>query len=98
VADPIVHALANARRFGGKPDEYLPVHELMDASKKAFPDNRHRALTHHSFFVNDLLPRVFGRSFVNSEGRLVIVKDLGEQHCVEDLGHIPCVADYLQEL
>lgn len=36
--------------------------------------------------------------FVNSEKRLVIVKDVGEQHCIEDVGYVPSAADYLAEL
>jgi hypothetical protein len=98
MADPVIHAMADVKRWGGKVEDYLPIHELMDGSKKAFPDNRHRALTHHSHFVNEILPRIFGRSFRNSDNRLVIVKDVGERHCIEDLGYIPAASDYLAEV
>lgn len=29
----------------------MPVHDFLDSSKAAFPDNRHRALTHNSWFI-----------------------------------------------
>lgn len=37
-------------------------------------------------------------SILNSDGKLVQTRDLGEQHCVEDLGCIPTVADCLHLL
>jgi len=37
------HALSSVKRFGGKPEDYLPIHEFFDESKSHFADFRHRA-------------------------------------------------------
>lgn len=59
MAKPIVHARSSARRFGGQPEDYLAIHDLLDSSKAVFPDNRHRALTHNSWFFF-IVERIFG--------------------------------------
>lgn len=59
MAHPITHAESSARRYGGVPEDYLEIHDFMDSSKAAFPDNRHRALTHTSWFIF-VVERVFG--------------------------------------
>lgn len=51
MAHPTTHAQSSARRYGGVPDDYIEIHDFMDSSKAVFPDNRHRALTHHSWFI-----------------------------------------------
>lgn len=55
----MTHAQSSARRYGGTPEDYLPIHDLMDSSKSAFPDNRHRALTHNNWFFF-IVERIFG--------------------------------------
>jgi len=59
MAHPLTHAKSSARRFGGIPEDYLPIHDLLDSSKAVFPDNRHRALTHNSWFFF-IVERIFG--------------------------------------
>lgn len=59
MAHPVTHADSSVRRWGGVREDYLPIHDLMDSSKESFPDNRHRALTHNTFFIF-LLEKVFG--------------------------------------
>lgn len=59
MAHPMVHAESSARRYGGVPEDYLPIHDLIDSSKAVFPDNRHRALTHNSWFFF-IVEKVFG--------------------------------------
>ena len=41
---PLFHAQSSVRRFGGKVEDYLPVHDWLDATKEMFCDVRHRAL------------------------------------------------------
>lgn len=60
MSKPIIHAISSAKRFGGVPEDYLAIHDLMDSSKGAIPDNRHRILTHQSWFLKEILERVFG--------------------------------------
>lgn len=100
MAKPYVHAVSSARRFGGRPEDYLEIHSFMDSSKAVFPDNRHRALTHNAWFIGVVLERVFGVTFTNSDGRVVSVRDVGEQHVLEDFGgrFIPSAQDYLEAL
>lgn len=97
---PYIHAELSAKRFGGRPEDYLDIHELMDSSKAAFPNNAHRVLTHNSWFVVTILPKVFGHQRINSDGRKYNVKDVGEYHCLEDfrMKFIPSVQDYLENL
>ena len=45
MAKPWIHALSSARRFGGKPEDFLELHNHLDSTKGAFADNRHRAIT-----------------------------------------------------
>lgn len=75
----------------------MPLHDFIDGSKVAMPDLRHRAALHHAFgcFV---VERVFGHTIVNSDGREVSTRDVAEQHIIEDLGFLPSLEDYLDEL
>ena len=100
MSKPFIHALNSSKRFGGKPEDYLEIHNFMDSSKSAFADNRCRALTHNSWFINTVLERVFGVTLTNSEGKIIPVKDIAENHVLDDFGHkfIPTAQDYLQEI
>lgn len=102
MSKPWIHAMASAKKFGGKPEDYIEIHNLMDSSKGCIGDARHRALTHNSWFVaaDGPLERIFGVVIKNSEGRSVSVRDIGEQHILEDFGmrFIPTPQDYLQEM
>lgn len=96
MSKPWVHAKSSAKRYGGKPEDYLDIHDFMDSSKAAMPDNRHRALTHNSWFLF-ILEKVFGTVRINSDGKEYSVRAIGEDHVKEDYGgFIPTVADYLQ--
>lgn len=98
--NPIIHAKRSAHHFGGKPEDYLKIHELIDSSRTAMADNRHRALTHNAWFVYGILPRVFGQNITNSDGKQVGVTEIGERHVLEDFKgkFIPTVQDYLGNL
>ena len=100
MSKPYVHAVRSAQRFGGRPEDYLPVHDFLDSSKAAFPDNRHRALTHNTWFLTTVLDRVFGPTITNSDGDAVPTRAVGEQHVMEDFGgrFIPSAQDFLQSM
>ena len=97
MAHPIKHAERSAKKFGGKAEDYLPIHNWFDESKAFFPDFRHRALRHHAEGIF-LAERVFGVAIVNSDGKQVPVRYLGEQHVREDLGRIPTAQDWLSHI
>lgn len=108
--DPYTHAKNSAKRFGGKPEDYLEIHQFMDSSKSHMADIRHRLLLHHSFGV-DLATRICGDialvssgeggkeryvhtgCLTNSDGKVVYVRDVAEQHIREDTLEIPSVAE-----
>jgi hypothetical protein len=100
MAKPWIHAVASAKKFGGKPEDYIKIHNLMDSSKGTIADSRHRALTHNAWFVGTILEQIFGVTFQNSDGMTVSVRDIGEQHVLEDyrMRFIPSAQDYLQEM
>ena len=97
MAHPLVHAESSAKKFGGKPEDYLAIHNWFDESKAYFADFRHRALRHHAEGIF-LAEKLFGVAIVNSDGKRIPVRYVGEQHVREDLGRIPTVQDWLLEI
>jgi hypothetical protein len=87
------HALSSVRRWGGAQEDYLPLHQWFDESKKIVASPQHRALRHHCEGIF-MLERLFGTTITNSDGRIVPVRLIGEQHVHEDLGRIPSFADW----
>jgi hypothetical protein len=97
MSHPIEHAQNSARKFGGKPEDYLAIHRWFDESKAFFADFRHRALRHHTEGIF-LAEHFFGVTILNLDGHAVPVRYLGEQHVKEDLGRIPTAQDWLSEI
>lgn len=98
MAHPLHHAESSARKFGGKPADYQAIHDWFDASKAHMAHFAHRALRHHSAGIFEA-EQVFGTFIVNSDGRKVPVRFIGEQHVREDCGGIiPSVSDWLRGL
>ena len=97
MAHPWHHAVRSAKLFGGKPEDFLAVHNWFDESKSHLPDLRHRALRHHAEGIF-LCERLFGVTLRTSAGRDVPVRLVGEQHVKDDLGWIPTVKDWLSNL
>jgi hypothetical protein len=91
---PHLHALVSVKKFGGKAEDYQEIHDFFDEPKSHHPDMRHRALLHNSWGIY-LAERLFGTYIVNSDGRKVQVRDIGEQHVLDDMGKIPTLSDYL---
>lgn len=100
MSKPHIHAQSSAKHFGGKMEDYLDIHEFLDSSKQAFSDLRHRALTHHPWFISNVLPRIFGGTRTNSDGKRYSVVGIGELHVLEDFGgkFIPSAQDYLEQI
>lgn len=98
MSHPYHHAETSMRIWGGKPEDYLPIHDWLDSTKETFADFRHRALRHHSQGIFEA-ERVFGHTLTNSEGKKVPVRYVCEQHIKEDCGGwIPTVSDWLRHL
>ena len=93
---PHHHSMTTVKQYGGKPEDYAAIHDWFDATKEQFADARHRALRHHSQGIFEC-ERIFGRVIINSDGREVPVRYIGEQHVKEDCGgRIPTVADWFR--
>lgn len=94
---PYVHAVNSARKYGGKPEDYLPVHDFIDSTKAHLPDMRHRAILHNSWGIY-MAEQILGTTLTNSDGHKVSVRDIAEDHVIEDLGTIPTLKDCLAEM
>lgn len=94
---PLIHAKVSVKKYGGVVEDYLPIHNFIDSSKQCVPDIRHRALLHSSFgcFITE---QVFGPYIKTSEGKDVSVRDIAEEHIIQDLGFIPTVEKYLNNM
>ena len=97
MAHPLKHAEISAKKFGGKADDYIAIHNWFDESKAYVADFRHRALRHHGDGIF-LAEKIFGLAIINSDGKQVPVRYIGEQHVKDDLGRIPTVQDWIREL
>lgn len=100
MAKPYIHARSSVKRWGGDEYDYIEIHKAIDLSKAAFPDVRHRAMTHNSWFISTIIPMIFGDILVNSDGKTVSTVDVAEQHVLEDfqMKFIPTPQDFLQEM
>lgn len=98
--NPVIHSENSVKKYGGILEDYLPIHQKMDISKGYFSDNRHRALTHTMFWVLEVMIPIYGSYIINSDNKKVSVKDICEQHILEDYRHkfIPTVQDFLQNM
>jgi hypothetical protein len=97
VSKALIHARSSARKYGGKPEDYLAIHERMDSSKSAHAEVSHRCVFHSAFGIY-IIEDIFGRTIINSDGKEVFVRDVAEQHVLEDLGFIPSLSDWLREM
>lgn len=92
---PFDHGKITVKKFGGKEEDYQKIHDFFDQTKAHFPDMRHRAILHNSFGIF-LCEQMFGITITNSDGRKVSVRDVAEQHVIDDMGTIPTIQDYLR--
>jgi len=95
--NPYHHALSSVAKFGGKVEDYLPIHDWFDSSKASSTDPRHRALKHHSQGIF-MCQEQFGHTIKNSIGKEIPTRFIGEQHVKEDLGRIPDMMDWYKEI
>lgn len=94
---PLIHAKISMKRHGGAIEDYLPIHNFIDTSKSSLPDVRHRAILHSSFGCF-IVEQVFGTYITNADGKMISVRDIAEEHIIDDLGFIPTVEKWLEEL
>lgn len=94
---PHKHAESSAHKYGGQVNDYIDIHQYMDSTKSAVPDVRHRAILHSAFGCY-IIEDIFGITRTNSSGKDYSVRDIAEDHIIEDLGFIPSMDKWLQAM
>ncbi|MRX39238.1 hypothetical protein GJU43_08130 [Flavobacterium sp. LC2016-23] len=93
----VIHSQISVRKRGGVIDDYLKIHDLMDSTKELCSDNRHRIL-HTMWGIKRVIVPIFGHTIINSDNKVVNVKDLCEQdHILPDYLNrfIPTLSDFV---
>lgn len=85
---PLIHAKSSVRKYGGVVEDYLPIHNFIDHSKSALADMRHRLFLHNTLGIY-ICEMHFGVYRTNTDGKQFSVRDVAEDHVLEDLGFIP---------
>jgi hypothetical protein len=100
MGNPLQHALSSVKKFGGVVEDYIWIHQIMDASKRYIPDWRHRALFHNTFGIHMMEEFIIGPTFSRKFDEVVMdTRTVVSEHIKEDLaGVIPTPADFLKEL
>jgi hypothetical protein len=106
---PYLHSRISAKKFGGIPEDYIEIHDWFDSTKGHIPDARHRLVLHNAYGIF-LCEQVFGEIvqmpdgkfkrapyITISTGKKVSVRDIAEQHVLDDLGHIPTLAESMNQ-
>jgi hypothetical protein len=98
MSHPILHAKSSAKKFGGKWEDYIHLHNYLDETKAWYGHSFHRMWRHHSEGIFEMQER-FGETFVNSDGKTVYTRYVGEQHVKEDCdGYIPTAREWIMVL
>jgi hypothetical protein len=100
MANPLIHSKSSVKRWGGKVEDYIAIHELIDSPKMTMNNNSARCLTHNTWFAYHIVPKIFGYNITNSNGKSVDVVDIAMLHIAEDfrMKFVPTPQDYLQHL
>ena len=94
---PLQHAKISAKRHGGVWQDYIILHNFFDLTKAHVADMRHRAILHNSFGIQ-LLALTYGEVRTNSDGKEYSVRDIGEEHVLQDLGTIPTLVEVINAI
>jgi len=100
MANPEVHSKSSVKRWGGKIEDYLPIHQIIDSPKATMNNNTARTLTHNTWFAYEIIPKIFGYNITNSDGKSVDTVDIAMLHIAEDfrMKFVPTPQDYLKHL
>lgn len=95
MAHPHDHAKSSVKKWGGKLEDYTHIHEWFDETKAWYGHSMHRLFRHHSEGIFEC-EKTFGVSFINSDGKKVYTRYVGEQHVKEDCnGYIPSAREWI---
>ena len=62
---PYYHAKKSVKKFGGKWNDYIVIHDWFDQTKAHIADSRHRSILHNAWGIF-LCEQVFGTTILNS--------------------------------
>ena len=96
----IMHCRISQRRWGGKMDDYLAIHDFIDSTKSLCSDGRHRIL-HTLWGINNVIVPIFGHTLINSDGKEINIKDMCERdHLLVDYNKrfIPTLSDFVNAI
>jgi len=98
MAHPHDHAKSSVKKWGGKLEDYTVIHEWFDQTKSWVGHSIHRMFRHHSEGIFEC-EKVFGSHIINSDGKKVYVRYIGEQHVKEDCnGYIPTAKEWIDNI
>jgi len=98
MAHPLLHARSSVKKFGGKVEDYIHLHNWMDETKAWVGHSYHRMFRHHSEGIFEM-EKIFGQSFINSDDKVVYTRYVGEQHVKEDcFDYIPSAREWIQAI
>ena len=98
MSHPVLHAKSSVKKFGGKWEDYIHLHEWLDETKAWYGHSIHRMFRHHSEGIFEMEKR-FGSFFTNSDGKIVYTRYVGEQHVKEDCyGYIPTAKEWIDNI
>lgn len=100
MANPLIHSKSSVKRWGGKVEDYMAIHELIDSPKATMNNNTSRCLTHNTWFAYTIVPKIFGYNITNSDGKSVDTVDIAMLHIAEDfrMKFVPTPQDYLKHM
>jgi hypothetical protein len=99
MANPHIHSKSSMKRWGGKVEDYIAIHELLDSPKTCMNNNTGRMMTHNTWFAYTIIPKIFGYNIINSDGKSVDTVDIAMLHIAEDFRYqIPTPQDFLKHM
>lgn len=98
MAHPIVHAKSSVKKWGGKWEDYIHIHNWLDETKSWVGNSHHRMFRHHSEGIFEC-EKIFGSHFENSDGKIVHTRYVSEQHVKEDCyNYIPSAKEWVNAI
>ena len=96
----MIHSISSVKRWGGKVEDYIGIHELIDSPKATMNNQSSRCLTHNTWFAFTIIPKIFGYNILNSDGKSINSVDIALLHIAEDfrMKFVPTPQDYLKHL
>jgi hypothetical protein len=100
MANALIHSQSSVKRWGGKVEDYLAIHELIDSPKASMNNNSSRLITHNVWFCYHIIPKIFGYNLINSDNKRVDTIDIAMLHVAEDfrMKFVPTPQDYLKHV